>query len=260
MNFKKIVAAVAAAAVAVSMVAVNVFAAKSETINTLKLNSADEDGKVIQWPINTLVGIDAVNTITIKGVGAVGEGWCGGGGAIGYESVAGWKQVDFALDGANVTLDAATGAFTAELTFTGDAPAVDPGEGIIQLGWWWGSGDGTMEITDVLVNGSTIIGLSGTFVEPAEETAEEATEETTEAAEEEAAVEEEAAEEETAEEVVEEEIVEEVEEEVVEEVVEEAPAADTTTEATETGNVAVASIAAVMALAGAAAVVAKKRN
>ena len=246
MNMKKIIAAVAAAAVAVSMVAVNVFAAKSETINTLKLNSADEDGKIIQWPINALVGVDAVNTITIKGVGAVGEGWCGGGGAIGYESVAGWKQVDFALDGANVTLDAATGEFTAELAFTGDAPAVDPGEGIIQLGWWWGSGDATMEVTDVLVNGSTIIGLSGTFVEPAEEAAEETTEE--------------APAEETTEEAPAEETTEEApaEEEVA--VEEPAPEADASTEVAATGNVAVASIAAVMALAGAAALVSKKRN
>ncbi len=251
MKLKKILAAVAAAAVAVSMVAVNVFAAQSEAINTLTLNSADEDGKLIQWPINALTGVDAVNTVTLKGVASLGDGWCGGGGQFGFESVDGWKQSDFALDGANVTLDAATGEFTAEITFAGEAPAVDPGTGIIQVGWWWGSGDGTMQLTDITVNGTTIIGLSGTFVEAAPETeapAEEATEET-EAPAEEAPAETEAPAEEPAEET-----------EAPAAEAEPAPEADAETAPVATGNVAVASIAAVMALAGAAAVVSKKRN
>ena len=53
--------------------------------------------------------------------------------------------------------------------------------------------------------------------------------------------------------------VEVVEEAPVEEVVTEAPAADTTTPVASTGNTAAASIAAVMALAGAAALISKRK-
>ncbi len=91
--------------------------------------------------------------------------------------------------------------------------------------------------------------------------AEEATTEEAAPVEEAAPAEEEAAPaEETTEEAApaEEEVAVEVEEEAAP--VEEAPVADTTTNAVATGNVAVASIAAVMALAGAAAIVSKKRN
>lgn len=98
-------------------------------------------------------------------------------------------------------------------------------------------------------------------VTPAEEPAEEeaATEETTEAPAEEATTEapaEEATTEAPAEEAVEEVAVE----EEVEVEAEPAPEADTTTAPVATGNVAAASIAAVMAIAGAAAIASKKRN
>jgi len=95
-------------------------------------------------------------------------------------------------------------------------------------------------------------------VTPAEEPAEEeaATEETTEEATTEAPAEEATTEEAPAEEAVEEEVaVEEPEAEVAP-----APEADTTTAPVATGNAAVASIAAVMAIAGAAAIASKKRN
>lgn len=90
-------------------------------------------------------------------------------------------------------------------------------------------------------------------VTPAEEPAEEAA---TEEATTEAPAEEAATEEAPAEEAVEEEVaVEEPEAEVAP-----APEADTTTAPVATGNAAVASIAAVMAIAGAAAIASKKRN
>lgn len=202
MNFRKVISVVAVAAVAASTMAMPALAVKTTKIEAIKLDPATEETKLAQWPVNCLASAGAVNTVTIKGTASVAD-WCGGGGAFGFEAADGWKQVDFALDGANVTCDSATGEFTAELDF-GGATAIESGEGIIQLGWWWGSGDGTMQINDILVNGTSIIGLEGTFVEPAEEEA--AAEETT-------AVETEA----VTEEVVEETVEEAVEEEVVEE-------------------------------------------
>lgn len=211
MNFRKVISVVAVAAVAASTMAMPALAVKTTKIEAIKLDPATEETKLAQWPVNCLASSGAVNTVTIKGKASVAD-WCGGGGAFGFEAADGWKQVDFALDGANVTCDSATGEFTAELDF-GGATAIESGEGIIQLGWWWGSGDGTMQINDILVNGTSIIGLEGTFVEPAEE----------EAAEEEVAVETEAVTEEALDETVEEAVEEEV---VEEEVVEEAAPAD----------------------------------
>lgn len=194
MNLKKIFAAIAATAVAVSAMTVSAFAMTSDKVEAVKLDSASEDGKLVQWPITVLTDFATVSKVTLKGTAVPGDGWCGGGGQVGLESTDGWKQFDFALDGENVTLDSATGDFTAEFDFGGVTPALATEGGIVQVGWWWGSGDGTMQIVDLTVDGTSIIGLEAQAAPVAEE---EATEEET--------VEEEA----TEEEVVEEEVVEE---------------------------------------------------
>lgn len=310
MNFKKIIATVAAAALAVSAMAISTFAAQSDTVAAVKLDASNEDAKIIQWPITVLADIEKVDTITIKGTASVAD-WCGGGGAIGFDSDS-WKQVDFALDGANVTTDSATGDFTAVCEFGGAAPKLDKADGIVQLGWWWGSGDQTMQLTDILVNGTSILGKTATAVpaaddtaaaedtdEALDDTADEAADEVTadeadedvavdDAAEEDVAVDDAAEEDVAADDTAEEDVaaddaadedvaVDDVadedvaaddaaEEDVADDaaaddvVADDAPAADADTTATATGNVSAAVILSVMAVAGAVAVVAKKRK
>ena len=252
MKLKKIVAAIAAAAVAVSTMAFSAFAAQSEKIEAVKLDSASEEGKIIQWPINAFADFSSITKVTVKGTASVAD-WCGGGGALGFDSVDGWKQIDFDITKNDfVTCDQATGEFTAELDFGGVALDFDKADGVMQVGWWWGSGDGSMQLSDVLVDGTSILGLAGTFqteeAAPAEETAEEAAadEEVAAPAEEEVVADEAPAEEAPA----------------AEEAVEEAPAADAeaATAPAATGNTTAAVIVSVMAVAAAAAVVAKKRK
>ncbi|MBQ3160994.1 MAG: hypothetical protein IJC04_02580 [Oscillospiraceae bacterium] len=266
MNLKKIVAAVAAAAVAVSAMAVNAFAV-IDTTNYMKEGDAngtvfvraDKEGDP-NLTADTGIALDTIYGVKYY-VEFGSEDWIGGGIGANSQST-GWLSNEWATNAKPIVADVENGTITWLL----DKPVFAESDTYCQFWIQTWSGTLTVKSADILdANGNVIEIAAAPAEEATEAPAEEATEETTEAAEEEAAVEEEAAEEETAEEVVEEEIVEEeiveeVEEEVVEEVVEEAPAADTTTEATETGNVAVASIAAVMALAGAAAVVAKKRN
>ena len=279
MNFKKIISAVAAAAVAVSAMAVSAFAAmQSETIAAVKLDSKSENDKMIQWPINAISDITSINTITIVGTASVAD-YCGGGGAIGFDSTDGWKQVDFALDGANVTLDSATGDFTAECDFGGATPYFDKEDGgIIQLGWWWGSGDQTMQLNDVLVNGTSVLGKTGSFSAPAAEApaedeaaADAETDEGEDTADADADVVDDAADvadeaddaDEADEADVAEDTAEDVEDDAVDEVAVDNTAVDTTADSTttpvQTGNVSAAVILSVMAVAGAAAVAAKRK-
>ncbi len=241
MKLKKIVAAIAAAAVAVSTMAISAFAIKDYP-NGYTLDLIAEG-----YTVTDVYGF----TFNISG-----DIDSGLGGGVGFNSATtGWESHEWGNADAGKEINASGG----KVTFTKDAPvfaesdATDPTNPYAQI-WmqqWWGS--------DITIDSVEVLGADGVVLTPAakeeapaetEAPAEEApAEETTEAPAEEEAV--------VAEEVVEEEI---VEEEVVEEVVEEAPEADTTTEATATGNVAVASIATVMALAGAAALVSKKRN
>ncbi|MGN0609321.1 MAG: hypothetical protein ACI4J6_08940 [Oscillospiraceae bacterium] len=275
MNFKKIISAVAAAAVAVSAMAVSAFAAmQSETIAAVKLDSQSENDKMIQWPINAISDITSINTITIVGTASVAD-YCGGGGAIGFDSTDGWKQVDFNLNDANVTLDSATGDFTAECDFGGATPYFDKEDGgIIQLGWWWGSGDQTMQLNDVLVNGTSVLGKTGSFSAPAEEapaedeaTADAATDEVEDTADADADVVDDA-EDDAADEADEVDVAEDTAEDVADDAADEVAVdntsvdttADSTTTPAATGNASAAVILSVMAVAGAAAVVAKKRK
>ncbi len=278
MNFKKIVAAVAAAAVAVSTMAISAFAANFTCSDPyapdayLRLVNEPDKEATEGVGVFTQAGLDPTTVYGFK-ITLVGDVNQGAGGGCGFNSQStGWKSMEWGNAAAGKELSVAD---DNTITYLADAPVFAGTDTYCHI-WiqsWWANVDVDVTAIQPLDKDGNAIdyaSLISTAAEeaPAEEApAEEATEETTEAAEEEAAVEEEAAEEETAEEVVEEEIVEEeiveeeiVEEEVVEEVVEEAPAADTTTEATATGNVAVASIVTVMALAGAAAVAAKKRN
>lgn len=261
MKLKKILAAVAAAAVAVSTMAVNAFALVNK-VEPITLNSGDENGKVVQYNLDCF-DVGEIKTVQIIGT-LPADTWYGGGGALGFDTAEnGWVQIDFELgkndaykvdDSGNmdVTLDFAAASKSGTVN-------KDKEDGLVQLGWWWGSGDGTVNITDIIVNGESIMGKEAaapaeTEAAPEEEAAAPAEEEAEAAPEEEEADEPEADVDE-----------EEEEEEEAAPAVTEAPAAEVApavenTPAPATGNTAVASVVAVMVVAGAAAIAAKKRK
>ena len=270
MKLKKIFAAVAATAVAISAMAVNAFALAttdyveiSEGKGTIFLVA--DDGKP-QWAVDA--GVDVTTVYGVKfnvsfdsGEVANDSVWIGGG--IGANSPStGWEQHEWGRSGKEVTCDLTNGTITwmdTEPVFKADDKNVQ---------FWlqtWG-GKVTVNSIDVLdKDGNVIVGNepapaeeeAATDEAAPEETAEEADEATADAAD--AAVEAPADEEAGGSDVAVDDTDEVVEEDGAD-VVEEAPAADTTTDAAATGNVAVASIAAVMAIAGAAAVATKKRK
>lgn len=304
MKLKKIFAAFAASAVAVSAMSISAFAVES-TVAEATLN-AQNDSKAIQWQVGVL-GTDSVDTVVISGK-IKGDGWYGGGGGFGYNSMGGWIQIDFAGTDSFVTVDD-EGNLVATLDFKGKHGTVDRtpcviqdngDEGIAQLGWWWGAGD-EFYLTDISVNGASIMGVTAPDPAAAAET---------EAEGDEAAAEGDETEAEDAEEIVEDvddfdeeaiEVVDDTDEEVVEliayedgtvevaesevETVDEpapvetevavvvepvaeettvyvetaAPAPDSTTSPAKTGNAAVAAVASVLALAGAAAFASRKK-
>lgn len=273
MKLKKIIAAVAAAAVAVSTMAVSAFAIKDYP-----------DGYTVDL---VKEGYDAATIASVAGftVKISGDIDSGVGGGAGFNSATtGWDSTEWGNDDANKAIKSSNG----EITIKRDAPvfkesdATDPTNPYAQI-WvqqWWGS-DVTIESLTIFdKDGNDITKSSSSAAETTEaapeETTEAASEETTEAAPEEttAPVEEEAApaEEEAEDEDVDVDVDEEPEEEAEEPEEEAAPVeeeaapaeteapAETTTPAPATGNTAVATVVAVMAVAGAAAIVAKKRK
>ena len=160
-KFRKAAAIMAAVAVLTTACAVNAYAATQDTVTAVAMNSKDEDGKLLQWDIS-LLGGEAVNTVVVK-MKLQNDGWYGGGGAFGFETVDGWKQIDFDSNG-TMTVDA-DGNAVATLDFGGAAPAE---KGIVQLGWWWASKD-VSDFVDLEINGKSVLGVSGVEVKPEEE-------------------------------------------------------------------------------------------
>lgn len=262
MKLKKIIAAVAAAAVAVSTMAFSAFAIKDYP-----------DGYVLDL-IAEGYDVTAVAGFTIKISGDIDSGT--GGGAGFNSKTTGWDQTDWANADAGKTINASGG----EITVKRDAPVfkesdvTDPTNPYAQI-WmqqWWGP-DVTIESVTVLDKDGNVL-TSATAPAAEEEAAPAEEEEAAAPAEEEeeaAPVEDEAeAEDEDidadepedieADESDEEEAapVAETEAPVVEEAP--APAVENATAAPATGNTAVATVVAVMAVAGAAAIVSKKRK
>ncbi len=278
MNFKKIVAAVAAAAVAVSMMSVTVFAGNVTSNSGIDASSDGvADGVIKLFESNSDTPIDiltpaGVNRADVYGLRVTldvtadavnGSAWIGGGMGANSET-AGWLSVEWgqASGGKQVTLGE-----DGVLTWISDKVLFADSDTYCQL--WiqaWGE-DITIKTMEALDKDGNVIAAISDSAAPAdtEETVPEATDEVTE---DDAAP----VEEDTTEEVVDdtaeatEEVVDdaaEATEEVVDdtaETTETAPEADATTDAAATGNVAVASIVSVMTLAGAAAIVAKKRK
>lgn len=214
MNFNKALSVAAAAAMAVSMVAVSASATKYEKVEAVKIDSAGDN--VAQWPIATFTDYTKIGKVTVKGVAPKDAADTGANGGLGLDTTDGWKQVDFNFSSDKVTFDKSTGEFTVECDFGGVTPDLAKSDGIMQLGMWWG---GAFEITDILIDGTSILGLEAAA--PAEEAS---AEETT------AEVPAETTEETEAETTVEEEVEAEVEEEIEEEVEEDIEEDDAATE------------------------------
>lgn len=249
MNFKKIIATVAAAAVAVSAMAVSAFAIKDYP-----------DGYTLDL-IAEGYNVTDVYGFTLKISGDIDSGV---GGGVGFNSAStGWESHDWGNADAGKELNGSDGV----LTIMKDAPVfqesdvTDPTNPYAQI-WmqqWWGS--------DVTIDGIDVLGADGVVL-----TATAAADETEGTDEAEATADTDAvAEDETADEVDDvaadveddaDEVTADVEDDAEEVVADDTAAVDTaeTTTAVATGNVAAASIVAVMAVAGVAAVATKKRK
>jgi len=258
MKIKKIAAAIAAAAVAVSAMAINAFAIKDYP-----------DGYTLDLIAEGYTVTD-VYGFTFHISGDIDSGT---GGGVGFNSAStGWESHEWGNADAGKELNGSGGLVTLQK----DAPVfkesdvTDPSNPYAQV-WmqqWWG--------TDVTIDSVDILGKDGVVLTPAAPAPEETTaapeettaaeEETTTAAEEEADApaddeEEVAADgEDDVDAAVPEETTAAVTEEVVTTAAETAAAADTTTTPAATGNVAVASVAAVMVIAGTVAIASKKRK
>lgn len=254
MNLKKIIAAVAASAVAVSAMAFSAFAITDYP-----------DGYYLDLIAEGYTATD-VYGFTINISGDIDSGV---GGGAGFNSAStGWESHEWGNNDAGKEIASSNG----EITLVKDAPVfvesdiTDPDNPYAQI-WvqqWWGS--------DVTITGYTLYGADGAVIASVSYEAAAAEEEAP--AEDEAAAEEEAPAEEAeddavvAEEVVEEDVEEDVvvEDDSADEVVDDvavedtAVATDSTTVPAATGNASAAVILSVMAVAGAAAVVAKKRK
>lgn len=277
MKLKKIIAAVAAAAVAVSTMAVSAFAIdKGDYFADGTLYLVADDGKP-QWAIDNNVDITTIYGVKMYcGFNAdeiANEStWIGGG--IGANSPStGWKSIEWGRNEKEIIADLANGTVTWQST----DPIFKADDKYAHL--WIQAWGGTVSFDKVEIldkDGNVITGSEAAPAETEAAETEAAPEETTEAAPEEttAPVEEEAvpAEEEAEDEDVDVDVDEEPEEEAEEPEEEAAPVeeeaapaeteapAETTTPAPATGNTAVATVFAVMAVAGAAAIVAKKRK
>ncbi len=261
MKLKKIVAAVAAAAVAVSAMAVNAFALSTKDyVKDGTLYLVSEKAEEPNWTADAGVAVTdiygATYHVTFDAAEVANEStWIGGG--IGSNSNStGWAQNEWGRNGKPIIADLENGT----ITWLSDKPifAADDAYAQIWLQAWGGTV--TVNSVDILGAGGTVIATGEEAAAPAEEATTE--EETAAPAEEETA----AADEEVAapaeEEVVADEEAPAEEAPAAEEVVEEAPAADAevATAPAATGNTAAAAIVSVMAVAAAAAVVAKKRK
>ena len=259
MKLKKILAAVAAAAVAVSTMAVSAFAIdKGDYFADGTLYLVADDGKP-QWAVDNYVDITTIYGVTMHCGFDAGEiadeaAWIGGG--IGANSNStGWKQIEWGRNEKEIIADLENGTVTWQST----EPIFKADDAYAQF--WIQSWGGTVTFDSV-----DILDKDGNVIQPGEAPAETEAPAEDEAADEpeaEAPVEDEADEDVDEPEEVEDEAEEPAEEPAPAET--EAPAAEVApavenTPAPATGNTAVATVVAVMAVAGAAAIVAKKRK
>ena len=283
MNFKKIIASVAAAALAVSAMAVNTFALTTETHRTdatLYVISEKPDQEKPSWITNSGYTIEDVYGVTyhveFKAEEVADEAtWIGGGMGANSNST-GWKQVEWGRKDKEITADLENGT----ITWLSTTPVFKTSDKYAQF--WLQAWGGTVTVKSIDVLGKDGVVLSDETPDPVDEPAEEAApadEATTEAADATAADDTDEAlddtadvadDEVTADDAADEDVAADdadvadddavVTDDAADEAVVDAPAADADTAAAATGNTSAAVIFSVMAVAGAAAIVAKKRK
>ena len=261
MNFKKIISTVAAAAVAVSTMAVSSFAIKDYP-----------DGYTLDLIAEGYTVTD-VYGFTFNISGDIDSGV---GGGVGFNSATtGWESHEWGNADAGKELNGSDG----KVTVLKDAPVfkesdvTDPTNPYAQI-WmqqWWGS--------DVTIDSVDVLGADGVVLTPAEKTediaaeaadeaadatvaaddADESLDDTADVADEEVTADDAADEDVVADDAADEDVVV-TDDAAADEAVVDAPAADADTAAAATGNTSAAVIFSVMAVAGAAAIVAKKRK
>ena len=280
MNFKKIIASVAAAALAVSAMAVNTFALTTETHRTdatLYVISEKPDQEKPSWITNSGYTIEDVYGVTYHVEFKAEEvadpaTWIGGGMGANSNST-GWKQIEWGRADKEVIADLENGT----ITWLSDTPVFKTSDKYAQF--WLQTWGGTVTVKSIDVLGKDGVVLSDETPDPVDEPAEEAAPaETTEDANVEAPADDtdealddtaDAADDEVAADDTDVDVDVDVDDGAADEDVaaddtadttEDAPAADADTAAAATGNTSAAVIFSVMAVAGAAAIVAKKRK
>lgn len=279
MNFKKIIASVAAAALAVSAMAVNTFALTTETHRTdatLYVISEKPDQEKPSWITNSGYTIEDVYGVTyhveFKAEEVADEAtWIGGGMGANSNST-GWKQIEWGRKDKEITADLENGT----ITWLSATPVFKTSDKYAQF--WLQAWGGTVTVKSIDVLGKDGVVLSDETPDPVDEPAEEAApadEATTEAADATAADDTDEALDDTADVADDEVTADDADEDVAaddaadedvvvtddaaaDEAVVDAPAADADTAAAATGNTSAAVIFSVMAVAGAAAIVTKK--
>ena len=280
MNFKKIIASIAAAALAVSAMAVNTFALTTETHRTdatLYVISEKPDQEKPSWITNSGYTIEDVYGVTYHVEFKAEEvadpaTWIGGGMGANSNST-GWKQIEWGRADKEVIADLENGT----ITWLSDTPVFKTSDKYAQF--WLQTWGGTVTVKSIDVLGKDGVVLSDETPDPVDEPAEEAAPaETTEDANVEAPADDtdealddtaDAADDEVAADDTDVDVDVDVDDGAADEDVaaddtadttEDAPAADADTAAAATGNTSAAVIFSVMAVAGAAAIVAKKRK
>lgn len=280
MNFKKIIASVAAAALAVSAMAVNTFALTTETHRTdatLYIVSEKPDQEKPSWITNSGYTIEDVYGVTYHVEFKAEEvadpaTWIGGGMGANSNST-GWKQIEWGRADKEVIADLENGT----ITWLSTTPVFKTSDKYAQF--WLQTWGGTVTVKSIDVLGKDGVVLSDETPDPVDEPAEEAAPaETTEDANVEAPADDtdealddtaDAADDEVAADDTDVDVDVDVDDGAADEDVaaddtadttEDAPAADADTAAAATGNTSAAVIFSVMAVAGAAAIVAKKRK
>lgn len=278
MNFKKIIASVAAAALAVSAMAVNTFALTTETHRTdatLYVISEKPDQEKPSWITNSGYTIEDVYGVTYHVEFKAEEvadpaTWIGGGMGANSNST-GWKQIEWGRADKEVIADLENGT----ITWLSDTPVFKTSDKYAQF--WLQTWGGTVTVKSIDVLGKDGVVLSDETPDPVDEPAEEAAPaETTEDANVEAPADDtdealddtaDAADDEVAADDTDVDVDVDVDDGAADEDVaaddtadttEDAPAADADTAAAATGNTSAAVIFSVMAVAGAAAIVTKK--
>lgn len=150
MKLRRFLAAAVAAAVVTSAMAVTTFAASYDTVQEVTITKADN---CAYFPIELLDGI-TFDSITIEGQVDASQGWTGGGGAVGFDAADDWAQVDFTPESFD-----ADGNFTVTLDMGGKTANLDKEDAVLMIGWWWGSGDGSLKVKSVSINGKDVMGL-----------------------------------------------------------------------------------------------------